>query len=699
MLFGIVGSEWGGFTAAEVVEDLHSLEDDQKDPIRVLITSPGGDFFEGVTIYSELKKAGAPVVVEIPAVAASAGSLIAMAGTTIRMHKNAHMMIHDPWTSRAGNADQLRRAADLLDRFGTSMASVYSERTGIPEDELTEMMGRNDGEGTWLTAEEAVEAGFADEIVEEVDGALETAAFARVDISELENVPTRLVAMIRQCRAQARENAPEPSGNRRTPTRRQTMAPKTEGNELTAEQIQAQIDTAVTAAVEAKDEAAKNRITEIRGLAEKYELGDAWALGHITSEAPVETVRANVIDELFARQKAQPGPRDGGGHGVRVGEDERDRWLQGAEAWLMVKSGNAGLIQEHTGERPDAGEFRGLSLLDLARDVVERSGVSVRGKTPMEVARLALMPRAEAGLGTRSDFPVLLENALHKLLLAAYETAPDQWRAIAAVGSVQDFREHPRYRLGSLPRLAEKLESGEFRQMHFPDAEKEVIQAATYGNIIGLSRQAIVNDDMDGFSRLITMLGRAAARSIEIDLFALLAANSGLGPTMRNGKTLFHADHDNIAATAGEPSVATLSAARTLMAKQKDPNGNDYLNLRPVVWVGPIELGDTVRVVTEAQYDFAAQTSGNTGQFQKPNAVRGMISTIVDTPRLSGDRWYVLADPAIAPALEVAFLQGQENPLIEPEEGFEYDGVRWRVLHDYGVAGTDHRPAVTNAGA
>ena len=136
-----------------------------------------------------------------------------------------------------------------------------------------------------------------------------------------------------------------------------------------------------------------------------------------------------------------------------------------------------------------------------------------------------------------------------------------------------------------------------------------------------------------------------------------------------------------------------------LMAKQQDPSKQDFLNLRPDVWVGPIGLGAAARTAINSEFDFDAETSGGSGKFMKPNIVRDLVSTVVDTPRLSGARWYLLADPAIAPVIEVVFLEGEESPVIEAEEGFGFDGVRWRIRHDWGVGATDFRGGTTNAGA
>src|SRR5690606_14668322 len=221
---------------------------------------------------------------------------------------------------------------------------------------------------------------------------------------------------------------------------------------------------------------------------------------------------------------------------------------------------------------------------------------------------------------------------------------------------------------------------------------KASVQASTVGNVINLSRQAIINDDLGAFIGLSNMLGRAAARTVEATVYALLAENSGLGPVMADGKTLFHADHGNIG-DAGALSVATLEAARVLMASQKDISGDDFLDLRPAALLVPMGLGGTARVINEAQYD-----PDTSGKLQRPNMVRGLFSDIIDTPRLAGTRFYLFANSGDAPVIEVAFLDGNQTPYLEMQEGFDVDGARYKVRLDFGVAAIDYRGAVTNAG-
>lgn len=692
MLFGVIGDEFDGLDSKSVVEEVRSLG--EPDVIHVLINSPGGFVSEGLAIYHELVTNPASIDVEISGVAASMASAIAMAGDTVRIAANGMIMIHDPWSSAVGNAEELRKAAQMLDKMGDSLAGIYQRKTGRSEAEIRALMA----EETWLDAEEALELGFVDEIVEP----LEAAAFADIDTRELTRVPDKLVALIRQGRRSAAvaESTTEEDGNMSKPkTDDTTTAPAVEVDASAGGEDEQTFEFDDTPKEAVARE--RKRVMAIRRVARTFDgkLPEGMADKYINEGRSDQEFRAAITD-FFATQGMGYNPAPAPTGGVFIGADEHDKWIEGMTNWILVKAGAARMIEKHTGERPDAGEYRGYSMVDIAREALEIRGHRTRGQDPREIIKQALIGGARAensGLMTRSDFPVLLENVLGKMLLAAYGTAPDSWREVAAVGSVRDFRESPRLRLGTLPRLDKLLEAGEFRNIHFPDAEKETIQAETHGNIIGLTRQALVNDDVDGFARIVTMLGRAAARSIDIDLFALLASNGGLGPTMGDGDTLFHANHNNIASTAAAPTVDSLEAARVLMAQQQDKDGNDYLDLRPDVWAGPIAFGAAVRVAIGAEFDFAA--GGATPQFMKPNVVRDLLSTVADTPRLSGDRWYVFADPELAPTFEVVFLEGQESPTIEVEEGFRYDGIQWRVRHDYGVGAVDWRPAVTNAGS
>lgn len=367
---------------------------------------------------------------------------------------------------------------------------------------------------------------------------------------------------------------------------------------------------------------------------------------------------------------------------VETVEDETDKRRTAIVAAVLAR---AGVADRATREQAMAGGFRSLKLLDIARDSLARAGIRHENMDQRQIV-------AAAFTQSTSDFPVLLENAMHKTLQAAYAAAPDTWSRFCRTGSVSDFRDHPRYRIGSLGNLDALNELGEFKHKAVPDGEKASVRASTKGNIINLSREAIINDDLGAFIGLSNSLGRAAARTVEADVYAMLALNGGLGPTMLDGKTLFHADHNNLG-TGSALGVEGLDADRVVMASQTDIGGDEFLDLRPAVLLVPLGLGGQARVINSAEYD-----PDTSGKLQRPNMVNGLFSDIVDTPRLTGTRRYLFADPNEAACIEVVFLDGNQEPYLELETGFTVDGSSWKVRLDYGVGAVDFRGAVTNTG-
>lgn len=396
------------------------------------------------------------------------------------------------------------------------------------------------------------------------------------------------------------------------------------------------------------------------------------------------------------REKDKPGIVPDASRVTAVrGGDSRDKWMRGAQDWLFQRSGTDRIIADYAkkiGEprRIDPGEFRGMSMIDLARQSLERMGVRTAGMAKPQLIAMALTHRA-GGYHTTSDFPILLEAATNQVLLAAYTIAPDTWRMFAKKGSVADFRPHFRVRQGSFGRLDKVNEHGEFKNLPITDGLAESIAAETRGNIVGITRQALINDDLGALSSMAAPLGRAAKLSIEIAVYELLGLNGGLGPIMSDGLTLFHADHDNIGVDS-LLSVEGLGADMVLMAQQMDQSGNEFLDIRPSVLLVPLTLELKAIGMVAAEFDVDA-ADGVT-----PNSIRNLFPTIVGSPRISGTRRYVFADPNTIPTIEVVFLDGNETPYLETQDGWRIDGVEWKVRLDVGAGAVDFRGAATNDG-
>ncbi len=432
------------------------------------------------------------------------------------------------------------------------------------------------------------------------------------------------------------------------------------------------------------------RITGIQDAVRLAGLEATVAADMVSRSLSLDAARAEVFTKLAERSQANPTRHQA----VEMGEDARDKFVRGAVNWLFVRSGMAPLIAKHEGVTVDKlqpGEFRGMSLLDLARESLTRAGVSVRGLDKMAVAGQAFT-RAEPYQST-SDFATLLENAMHKVLRAAYATQSDTWSRFCGIGTVSDFRAHNWYRLGALGSYDSLNENGEFKNKSISDAEKTTYTATTKGNIVGITREIIVNDDIGAVMRFMDMLGRAGKLTIEKAVFTQLTANSGLGPTQSDSQPLFHSNRSNINTTAAAITVASIEGDRAVMRSQMDPNSQEYLDLQPAVLLVPVGKRGDALTINDAQFDPADS------KFQKPNTVRGLFREVIDTPRISGTRRYLFADPAVNPVFLVSFLEGQQEPVLETQDGWRFNGVEMKARLDFGVDVVDYRGAVTNAGA
>jgi ATP-dependent Clp protease protease subunit len=172
-----------GVTARQFADDLAKVTAKM---IVLRLNSPGGDVFDGLAIFNALRNHPARIQTHVDGLAASMASVIALAGDEIRIADNAFMMIHNPWTIALGDATAMRKTADLLDKVGNSLRSIYVGKTKKPEAKVRELM---DAE-TWFTADEAKDFG----LVDAVEPAFEAAAAAKFDLSIFDRVPDTLRA-------------------------------------------------------------------------------------------------------------------------------------------------------------------------------------------------------------------------------------------------------------------------------------------------------------------------------------------------------------------------------------------------------------------------------------------------------------------------------------------------------------------------
>ena len=328
-----------------------------------------------------------------------------------------------------------------------------------------------------------------------------------------------------------------------------------------------------------------------------------------------------------------------------------------------------------------ARDYRGMSLLELAREFLQASGTNVRGLSRDEIATRALH--------TTSDFPEILANVTNKTLRQAYEAYPQTFKPFCRQVQTSDFRDITRVQMGEAPQLQKVSESGEFKRGTIGEA-KERYRIETYGRVVGITRQVLINDDIDAFTRIPAMYGTAIA-TLESDVvWGVITAN----PVMGDGTALFHNSHKNMSSTGTVLSIASIAEGRTAMAKQTGLDKKTVLNVRPTFMLVPTALELTAEQLI-AQ-NLVPARSGDV----VPASIRSLQP--ISEPRLdaaSTTAWYLVANPAQIDTIEYAYLEGQQGAYIETRNGFDVDGVEIKCRLDFGAKAIDWRGLYKNAGA
>lgn len=428
--------------------------------------------------------------------------------------------------------------------------------------------------------------------------------------------------------------------------------------------------------------AERQRAADIRALCSRHALGTEFAEDLIARGVEIEKARDAVLDKLAEADSLQgrrhePAPAQA----RRSGEGEVAYRDAVTSALLHRHAPGQNALAE------GAREFRGMTLLELARTVLERHGMSTRGMSKMELAGEAFAMRASIGYHSTSDFPAILANVANRTLRAAYESTPRTFALWARRATITDFKPVDRVQLGGAPDLSKVLESGEFKYGTMGEG-KETYALATYGRIVGITRQTLINDDLDAFTRVPSAFGASAA-DLESDIvYSILMDN----PDMADGVDLFHADHGNLG-TASVVSEAALAEAYRKMGQQKGLEGRLIRVLPRYILTPP-----GTRSV-EARKQVTATTPSNTADV---NTFASRLEPI-EEPRLippSGqDPWFLAADPSRIDTIEFAYLDGQEGVFTETRMGFEVDGMEIKARHDFAAKAIDHRGLYKNAGA
>lgn len=383
-----------------------------------------------------------------------------------------------------------------------------------------------------------------------------------------------------------------------------------------------------------------------------------------------------IVDAIAEAKKAPP---TNAVRTVEIVEDERVK-LRAAVSAAIVHRVNP------RGELPNngAGDFRYMPLARLAEEVLRREGVRVTGMPVSEIVARAMH--------STSDFSYILADASNKRLRDAYqENIPSYTRWARRAPNAPDFKTINVTQISAAPDLQKVLEGGEFKRGKILD-NKETYQVFTYGRIIGISRQAIINDDLNAFDRTPRSLAAAARRLENATVYALLTANAAMTDTgnLFNVTAVSTAGgHANLGTGTGSVlSTGSLATMRAAMRVQKGLNG-EPLNVYPSFLIVPAALEQTAYQLTSSQYVPATATAINEFRQGGKTALEPIVEAILDAS--STTAWYGAASPGLVDTIEYAYLDGAEGLSLESQVNFNTDGVEFKSRLDFAAGVADWR--------
>lgn len=301
--------------------------------------------------------------------------------------------------------------------------------------------------------------------------------------------------------------------------------------------------------------------------------------------------------------------------------------------------------------------------------------------------------------GSTSDWPLLLANVLHKLLLMKFVGVPSPWKSYTWQTELNDFKTANRVIVNESPDLLPVTEQSPYKDSFMGD-NGYGITLGTYGRTFSVGRQAIINDDLEALRRQPERFGRSASRTVAKYCVAAIEADGssydgkslfgvhtgGAGPNNSNFGANYTLDN-----TAN--GIAAVSAAMTAVGKAKDETG-EKMGLIPKYLLVPLDLEDAALRLTQGQSFIPVNTSGGTTVVGKAARLEPLVEPFFNSVTES----YVMADPADCPVIEIGFLDGKQTPDLlvkrinavnlaggDDEWGYEFDDIEFKIRWDFAV--------------
>lgn len=663
MLYGVIGDWWDGNDALSVVSQLEHAK--PHGDLHVRIHSEGGNYLDGLAIYNALKQSDRRIVVTIDGMALSMATIIALAGDEIRMPRNAFQFLHLALSEVAGNSNDLRAAAETLEQFSNQAASIYAAHSNLSEQEALALMEKE----TWLNAEQCLEHGLIHTILDPVE-----AVAHHMDFGDRE-LPKGVAAMLQLpvTAAPAAQNEDDEDGEPPVKPAQMNAGPAKPKPNL--QETQPAPNAGPEAATMQAEGARLERLrqSELRVMAKNHNISATVLQKLIDDGTEVSEAREIIMAELAKRDTAEMPS----GRGAMVTKDNQaDMRSAISEALLHRAAPGANKI-----EGPN--EYAHMSMIDISRTVLQQNGVSVGGMSPNQIAAAVLQ--------STSDLPAVFADVANNELARGYAQRARSYQSIARRTNMNNFKTKQLTRLSDAPNLAEKGENGEYQLGQLEDS-KESITLSTKGRIIRISREMLINDDLDALSRLPMMMGAQGALTENRAVFSLLGNNPKMG---EDNKALFHADHKNLLTGAADLDVALLGLLRKALRTQKTKGAKGEEGYALNTPLGALVVPAALE--TDAQKIISAIVASKVSDVNPFSNLQVIAEAELDA--FSESAVYGVGDPDLVGGLIYGYLEGEEGVYVDSAIDFKSDALDLKVRHDFAASVEDYRGLVKHTRA
>lgn len=681
-----IRSEIGRHTLGRIEEQLENYKDGDK--VKVLINSFGGSVNDAWAIYAYLRKFKPEVHVE--AFAASAATVIMFAAEEVRtIYDTAEILIHNPWIFAIGDAKDLENEVERLKETEERITDFYAARLNIERDEIKELMN----EEKWIGGTEAGELGFFTEVIKPEEDERELL------VQNLADAKLEFVTSKRAKAAADKYNMQHNNNNNNIDDRGDTM-PDNVDDQGTADQgTQDQNDQgggdqganntgdtstntgASASQIEAARAKERTRMAEIFKLEATYkdlDLSEDVAKW-IEDGTSVTDAKLAILDKLAKQDNEAESVTSR----ARRDEFEGDADTM-KDTFANVLLNRANLLEDKEFEALSDDVKRNVEIYqhyDLSRIAEVFAGAKghvARGQSKQQTIMNAYT--------MTTDYPALTLDVANKAMLKGYEEAREVFELLTTTVSNSDFKARNLVGLNTIKSLQKVREGKEIENVYTSDRQAQT-QLGTVAGIFAITREALINDDLDQMTKIPMRLGRAAKRSIGDDFAALFTGNQVVS---LDGKGLFHGDHGNVINDG--LSTAALGKIRTLMVLQEDDEGTNA-GFTPRYLYVPESMVVAAWTLLNSSTDMGRGTAQQGANPAIPNWAQGKFEVVSDY-RLdanSTSRYYALSAPSDAENVVVSYLNGTSEPWIDTQQGFRILGQEWRVVLDYDLAIVDFR--------